>query len=81
VTSTGDLERVFTSNDVVLSTVGPFIRLSGISFRTGRARTNIVTLRAKPARWTAACPAELAPPTTKTSSSRQANASVIAEPQ
>jgi hypothetical protein len=27
VTSLGDLERVFTSNDVVLSTVGPFMKL------------------------------------------------------
>src|SRR3989442_172953 len=27
VTSVGDLKRVFTSNDVVLSTVGPFMKL------------------------------------------------------
>jgi short subunit dehydrogenase-like uncharacterized protein len=27
MTSTADLERVFTSNDVVLSTVGPFVKL------------------------------------------------------
>jgi short subunit dehydrogenase-like uncharacterized protein len=37
VTSTADLERVFTSNDVVLSTVGPFMKL-GLATVTAAAQ-------------------------------------------
>ena len=43
-------------------------------------RTTSVTLLAKRHRWTAACPAELAPPTTITSSPRIAGASEVAAP-
>ena len=43
-------------------------------------RTSIVTLAAYLARWTAACPAEFAPPTTKTSRPFIASASEVAAP-
>ena len=43
-------------------------------------RTSIVTLAAYVARWTAACPAEFAPPTTNTSRSFIAWASEVAAP-
>ena len=56
------------------------IRYSDMPSASDWPRTSIVTLAAYLARWTAACPAEFAPPTTKTSWSVTALASDVAAP-
>ena len=50
-----------------------------VADRSGR-RTRMVTLRANRARWMAAWPAELPPPTTKTSYPSISRAAVMAAP-